>query len=101
VSIGPLFDLQIPRGIDHKLGFLLWVRWSLGEPVALAQTGAIQGTVTDKSGAVVQVLNDGEELGTNEVRTVTTGDRRLQLSHLPSGTRDLDDEDGLQSVWAG
>jgi len=39
-----------------KLRILVVGALSPCEPVALAQTGAIQGTVTIKSGAVVRVL---------------------------------------------
>ena len=72
----------------HKLRILVvGALVALASTVALAQTGAIQGTVTDKSGAVVQGAEvTVKSLGTNAVRTVTTGSTGVySFPNLPVG----------------
>src|SRR5580704_15977445 len=59
--------------------------------VAVAQTGSIQGTVTDKSGAVIQgaeiTVSNGE---TNTVRTATTnGTGGYSFPDLVPGTYEV------------
>src|SRR6201997_2367343 len=55
--------------------------------VAVAQTGSIQGTVTDKSGAVVQGAEvSAKELGTGILRTTTTGSTGVySMQNMPVG----------------
>jgi hypothetical protein len=55
--------------------------------LALAQTGSIQGTVTDKSGAVVQGAEvNAKSLATGTLRTATTGSSGVfSMQNLPVG----------------
>ena len=55
--------------------------------LALAQTGSIQGTVTDKTGAVVQSAEvTATSLATGTVRTATTGSTGVfSMQNLPVG----------------
>ncbi len=61
--------------------------FALASAVAFAQTGSIQGTVTDKSGAVVQGAEvTATSLATNLTRTATTGSTGVySLPNLPVG----------------
>src|SRR6478752_705596 len=66
------------QGAKHMQSFrLLWgsiLTMLLCASFALAQTGSIQGTVTDSVGAVVQGAEvTVKNLGSNAVRTVTSG----------------------------
>jgi hypothetical protein len=58
---------------------------ALASTLAFAQTGSIQGTVTDKSGAVVQnAVVTTKNLATNATRTVTTnGTGGYSVTNLP------------------
>ena len=60
----------------------------LAATIALAQTGSIQGTVTDSVGAVVQGAEiTVKNLGSNAVRTVTSsGTGSFSVPSLPPGT---------------
>src|SRR5215469_8310846 len=55
--------------------------------IALAQTGSIQGTVTDKSGAVVQGAEvNAKSLATGTLRTATTGSTGVfSMQNMPVG----------------
>jgi hypothetical protein len=59
---------------------------------AFAQTGSIQGTVTDASGAVVEQAEIGvRSVGTNLTRTVTTSSTgTYSLTNLPVGVYQID-----------
>ncbi len=63
----------------------------LSSAVALAQTGSIQGTVTDNSGAVVQGAEvSARSVETNAVRTVATSSTGVySLPNLPVGHYDI------------
>ena len=62
----------------------------LAATFALAQTGSIQGTVTDSAGAVVPGAEvTVKNLGSNAVRTATTtGTGTFSIPSLPPGARD-------------
>ena len=59
--------------------------------LSLAQTGSIQGTVTDSVGAVVQGAEiTVKNLGSNAVRTVTSsGTGAFSIPSLPPGNYDV------------
>jgi Carboxypeptidase regulatory-like domain len=76
----------------HTLRFVLGsVSLLLAATFALAQTGSIQGTVTDSGGAVVQGAEvTTKNLGSNAVRTVTSsGTGAYSVPALPPGAYDV------------
>lgn len=76
----------------QRLRFLLGSLFLvLSATFALAQTGSIQGTVTDSVGAVVQGAEvTVKNLGSNAVRTVTTGGTgAYSIPSLPPGQYDV------------
>jgi hypothetical protein len=68
-----------------KITVSLFVLFLAG--AALAQTGSIQGTVTDRSGAVVQGAEiTAKNLGTGTLRTATTGSTGVfSMQNMPVG----------------
>jgi carboxypeptidase family protein len=76
----------------HRLRFLLGSMFlALAATFALAQTGSIQGTVTDSAGAVVQGAEiTVKNLGSNAVRTATSsGNGAYSIPSLVPGTYDI------------
>src|SRR5262249_39632901 len=76
------------RSLRLTLGSILVV---LAATFALAQTGSIQGTVTDTAGAVVQGAEiTVKNLGSNAVRSVTSsGTGAYSVPSLPPGEYDV------------
>src|SRR6266478_9285742 len=76
------------RSLRLILGSIFLV---LAATFALAQTGSIQGTVTDSGGAVVQGAEiTVKNLGSNAVRTVTSsGTGAYSIPSLPPSTYDV------------
>jgi len=70
-----------------RITFLLSFVVTLMSAVALAQTGSIQGTVTDKSGAVVQGADVmAKNLETATIRTATSGSTGVySMQDMPVG----------------
>jgi hypothetical protein len=75
----------------RSLRLILGLFLVLAATVALAQTGSIQGTVTDSVGAVVQGADiTVKNLGSNAVRSVTSsGTGAFSLPSLPPGNYDV------------
>ena len=76
----------------HRLRFLSGsIVVVLAATFALAQTGSIQGTVTDSVGAVVQGAEvTVRNLGSNAVRTVTSsGTGAYSVPSLPPGVYEV------------
>ena len=75
----------------RSLRLILGLFVVLAATVALAQTGSIQGTVTDSVGAVVQGAEiTVKNLGSNAVRSVTSsGTGAFSLPTLPPGNYDV------------
>src|SRR5579863_9210894 len=76
----------------HRFRFLLGsLAVTLAATFALAQTGSIQGTVTDSVGAVVQGAEiTVKNLGSNAVRTTTsTGTGAFSIPSLPPGAYEV------------
>ena len=76
----------------QRLRFLLGsVILMLAASFAMAQTGSIQGTVTDSAGAVVQGAEiTVKNLGSNAVRTVTSsGTGAFSIPSLTPGAYDV------------
>ena len=75
----------------RSLRLILGLFLVLAATVALAQTGSIQGTVTDSVGAVVQGAEiTVKNLGSNAVRTVTSsGTGAYSIPSLPPGNYDV------------
>ena len=75
----------------RSLRLILGLFLVMAATIALAQTGSIQGTVTDSVGAVVQGAEiTVKNLGSNAVRTVTSsGTGAYSVSNLQPGSYDV------------